>query len=90
MATSVKIDDTLKGRVQRLAQARQRSAHWIMREAIRQYVEREEARESFKEEALASWAAYRETGRHLTGPEIAAWLNSWGTDEEEAVPECHD
>ena len=28
-------------------------------------VEREEARESFKNEALASWAAYKETDRHL-------------------------
>ena len=69
MATSIKIDDELKGRIQHLAGLRQRSSHWIMREAITQYVEREEARESFKQEALASWAAYQETGRHLTGQE---------------------
>ena len=54
MATSIKIDDELKGRIQQLASQRQRSSHWIMREAITQYVEREEARESFKQEALAS------------------------------------
>ena len=47
MATSLKIDDTLKGRVQHLARQRRRSPHWIMLEAIQQYVEREEARESF-------------------------------------------
>jgi plasmid stabilization system protein ParE len=41
-----------------------------MREAIKQYVEREEARESFTAEALASWAAYQETGQHLTGQEV--------------------
>ena len=45
MATSVKIDDELKSRIHRLAETRQRTAHWIMREAIRDYVEREEARE---------------------------------------------
>ena len=50
MATSIKIDDELKGRVQHLANLRQRSLHWIMREAIAQYVEREEARESFKQD----------------------------------------
>ncbi len=60
-----------------------------MLEAIQQYVEREEARESFKQEALASWAAYKETGRHLTGQEVRTWLNSWGTDGERAVPERH-
>ena len=90
MATSLKIGDKLKLRVQKLARLRQRSAHWIMQEAIQQYVEREEARESFKKEALASWTAYQETGRHLTGPEVRAWLNSWGTEAEAELPECNE
>lgn len=90
MATSLKIDDTLKARVQQLASLRRRSSHWIMLEAIQQYVEREEARESFKQEALASWASYKETGRHLTGEEARAWLSSWGTDDERAAPDCHE
>jgi len=76
MATSIKIDDALKDRVQRLAGQRQRTPHWIMREAIVQYVAREEARESFKQEAMASWSEYQETGLHLTGPEVGAWLNT--------------
>ena len=90
MATSVKLDDALKKRIQRLADLRHRSAHWIMREAIRDYVEREEARESFKQESLASWTAYQETGQHLTGQEARDWLNTWGTDKETEVPECHE
>jgi len=90
VATSLKIGDKLKLRVQKLARLRQRSAHWIMQEAIQQYVEREEARESFKKEALASWTAYQETGRHLTGPEVRAWLNTWGTQAEAELPECHE
>jgi len=90
MATSIKIDDALKARVAHLATLRQRSAHWIMREAIAQYVEREEARESFKQEAMASWTAYQETGRHLTGQELRRWLNTWGTEAEAELPECHE
>lgn len=89
MATSLKIDDMLKSRVQQLAQHRRRSPHWIMLEAIQQYVEREEARESFKQEALAAWVSYKETGRHLSGQEVRTWLNTWGSDDERAVPECH-
>ncbi len=88
MATSLKINDALKNRVQHLAIQRRRSPHWIMLEAIQQYVEREEAHESFKQEALASWAAYQETGLHLTGQETRTWLNTWGTEDEKAVPEC--
>jgi predicted transcriptional regulator len=90
MATSVKLDDDLKSRIQRLADMRHRSAHWIMREAIRDYVEREEARESFKQEAVASWKAYQETGRHLTGQEVRDWLKTWGTDKEKQIPQCHE
>jgi predicted transcriptional regulator len=90
MATSIKIDDNLKNRVQHLAGLRQRSPHWLMREAIQQYVEREEAHESFKQEAVASWAAYQETGLHLTGQEARDWLANWGTDAEKPIPECHE
>ncbi len=89
MATSIKIDDELKSRVQHLAGLRQRSAHWIMREAIAQYVEREEAREGFKQEALASWAEFQETGRHLTGKEARVWLSKWGTEAETKFPKSH-
>jgi predicted transcriptional regulator len=90
VATSLKIDDELRNRVQSLAQLRQRSAHWIMHEAIEQYVKREEARESFKQEAMASWTAYQETGLHLTGQEMRAWLNTWGTEGETELPTCHE
>jgi predicted transcriptional regulator len=90
MAASIKIDDDLKGRIQRLADTRRRSAHWIMREAIEQYVEREEARGSLEAEALASWESYRETGLHLTGEEVRKWLETWGTDTETGAPDCHE
>jgi len=90
MATTVKLDDELKNRIQRLADLRHRSAHWIMCEAIRNYVDREEAMEDFKQEALASWTAYQETGRHLTGQEVRDWLDSWGTEKETKIPKCHE
>ena len=90
MATTVKLDDELKSRIQLLADLRQRSAHWIMCEAIRDYVDREEAMEDFKQEALASWTAYQETGRHLTGQEVRHWLNSWGTEKETKIPKCYE
>lgn len=61
-----------------------------MREAIRQYVEREEVRDRFRQEAMESWTAYRETGRHLTGGEVRDWLESWGSETETDRPECHD
>ncbi len=90
MATSIKLDPELKTRLQHLAEMQDRSAHWLMREAIRDYVEREEAKESFKQEALLSWESYQETGQHLTGQEVRDWLNTWGTNKETAPPSCHN
>jgi len=90
MATSVKLGDELKSRVRHLAGVRRRSAHWIMREAIHQYVDREEAKESFRQEALDSWREYQETGQHLTGKEVREWLSTWGTGSEEQPPACHE
>lgn len=90
VAISVKLDDAMKERVQHLAGLQRRSTHWIVREAIAEYVDREEARESFKQEALASWQAFQETGRHLTGQETRNWLATWGTDDEKEAPECHE
>ena len=88
-ATSIKLDDELKGRVQHLAGARRRSSHWIMREAIAQYVEREEKRETLNRNTLMAWEEFQATGLHATAEEIEKWLASWGTENELAVPVCH-
>lgn len=61
-----------------------------MLNAIRDYVQREEARENFKQEALASWTNYQETGRHVTGQEVRNWLSTWGMDKKMKLPECHE
>lgn len=86
---SVKLDDDLKGRVKHLADARRRTPHWIMREAIAEYVEREEKRESFKREALEAWEDYKHTGLHLTGEEVDEWLAKLEVGEDAEMPECH-
>jgi len=87
--TSLKLDDELKGRVQHLAEIRRRSSHWIMREAIAQYVEREEKREALRQETLDAWDEFQATGLHVTGDEVEKWLSTWGTDDELPAPECH-
>lgn len=60
-----------------------------MREAIAQYVDREEQRETFRHDAVRAWAAYQETGRHLTLEEADAWLARLEAGEDAKVPECH-
>ena len=88
--TSIKLDDDLKGCVQNLAAARRRTSHWIMREAIAQYVEREEKREVLRQDTLKAWEEFRATGLHATAEEVEKWLSCWGTETELPAPECHE
>ena len=87
--TSLKLDSEMKERVQRLASARRRSAHWVMREAVEQYVTREEKREQIRQDALAAWADYQTTGLHLTAEEADAWLAKLESGKHAVVPKCH-
>ena len=88
--TSLKLDAGMKTRLQRLATARRRSAHWLMRDAIAQYVEREEARARLHKDALAAWAEYQATGRHVTADEADAWLARLAAGEDSEPPSPHD
>lgn len=86
---SLKLEQGEYERLKVLAELKHRKPHFLMKEAIRQYLDREEARESFKREALASWREYKETEYHLTGDEVGAWLGTWGSKQEKAIPSCH-
>ena len=88
--TSLKIDSELKERIQRLAAARRRSPHWVMREAVEQYVGREEQREKLRQDALAAWNHYEATGLHATAEEADAWLAKLEAGKDAKAPECHD
>jgi predicted transcriptional regulator len=54
-----------------------------------QYVEREERREVFRQDALKAWEAYRTTGLHLTGAEADAWLDQLEQGKDVDPPPCH-
>lgn len=73
-------------RLTALATARKRTPHYLMREAVSEYLDREEARQSFREEAARAWRDYKETGLHATQEELDAWVDSLGTDKPKRRP----
>ena len=81
VSVTVKIDPEMRERMKRLAARRRRTQHCLMRDAIREYVEREEARDA--------WQEYRETGLHASAEEVLGWLDTWGAESETAAPACH-
>jgi predicted transcriptional regulator len=87
--TSLKLDPEIKERVQRLAEAKRRSSHWVMREAIEEYVTREEEREKLRQEILTAWEEYQATGLHVTGEEANAWMERLARGENVKPPKPH-
>ncbi|MDP2794493.1 MAG: ribbon-helix-helix protein, CopG family [Sulfurisoma sp.] len=86
---AVRLADPLKARMRALAEHRRRPMHWLMREAIEQYVTREEQRESFRQEALDAWNHYQTTGLHVTDAEADAWLAELEAGNDVEPPACH-
>ena len=88
-AVAVKIDPEMKARMKRLAVSRRRSTHWLMKEAISQYVEREEKHESFRQDGIRAWNEYQATGLHVTSEEADAWLAELEEGKSVEPPKCH-
>ena len=88
-ATTVKLGEELKSRVHALAEHQRRTAHWIMIEAISEYVEREEKRQAFHDSTQQAWDKYQASQLHLTQDEVESWLDTWGQDHEQGAPSCH-
>ena len=86
---SVKLDNDMRDRIRIIADAKKRTTHWVMRQAIEQYIEREERREMFRQETLKAWEEYQETGLYVTVEEVTDWLETWGELDEKAAPICH-
>jgi len=86
---SLKLPPTSRERLSNLATLKKRPAHALAREAVEAYIEAEEARNRQNREAVEAWEHYQETGLHVTGEEVFAWIESWGTENEKPAPVCH-
>src|SRR5947207_3653117 len=86
---SLKLSDDERERLAALATSRKRSSHYLMREAVREYLTREEARQSFRDEAEEAWRDYKETGLHTTQAEMESWAASLGARRPKRPPKCH-
>jgi len=89
VVTTVELDPEVKVRVDRLAEARQRPTDGLLRDAIAQYVDREERREQFRRDTLAAWEDYRQTGLHVTQEEMEAWFARLDAGDHAEPPRPH-
>ena len=84
---AVKLSLLESERLNKLGEKKKRSAHWLAKEAISQYLDREESTERFKQqETIDRWEEYLVTGKTVADDAVQAWLDSWGTVNEHETP----
>lgn len=83
--TSVRMPDELLEQLEQTAEKLRRSKGWIINDAVKEYLSREERKAQMLEETRQALADIK-AGRLVDGEEVMGWLESWGTDQEKAPP----
>jgi predicted transcriptional regulator len=86
---SIKLDPLDRERIAALAAIKKRTPHYLMKEAIVEYIRREEVRQNFIRAAEASFDHYQKTGRHITLDELSTWADEAQKTPGTPVPPCH-
>lgn len=84
----LRIDATARERLQKLAERHKRSSHALATEAIYEMINKKEREDAFNQSCIDSYNHFKETGLHAAHDEVAAWMDSWGTNHELPAPTC--
>lgn len=82
----IKLDEHTKERLKQLGAARARTPHWLMRDAIQQYLDREETYEQEKRDDRQRWERFQLTGHAVPHDTAAAWLAKLADGEDAPCP----
>jgi len=86
---SIKLEAEEKLLLAEIAEEKSRSVHYVLREAVREYIVKEKTRLDFLHEARAALEHREQTGLQVTQDEMLAWAESLDTIGELPVPSCH-
>ncbi len=79
--TSVRMPDEMMDKLDAAANKLRRSKGWVIKDAVQQYLEREEQKAIRYRETLEALEDVK-AGRLVDGEEVLNWMESWGTDDE--------
>lgn len=86
---AVKLPLETRDRLKAVAEQQDRSVHWLMREAVNQFLEREEQKVLLRAAAETSWKHYQETGLHVTLEEADSWMDAVIDGKDAGELKCH-
>ena len=86
---TVKLESSERERIKSIATFRNRTPHFIMKEAIQHYLKHAEAEQNFISAGESSWQDYESTELHITLGEAKEWAKKLKTDRDATLPACH-
>ena len=83
--TSVRMSDDLMKKLEQVAGKLRRSKGWVINDALREYLEKEEQKARRLEETHQALSDLEE-GRVVDGDQVMDWMESWGAKDEKDSP----
>ena len=86
---SIRLPADKRTRLSHLAKVQERTAHALAVRALNEYIEREEARIAYEEQAKKAYASTQVTGLHVTQEEMKHRTDGLNASNTSKAPECH-
>ncbi len=83
--TSIRLQEDLEPNLNKLAKKLHRSKNWVINQAIRDYIEKQQIESKRWEDTLLALESVK-NGKGVPEEEVDIWLQSWGTDSEKQPP----
>ncbi len=83
--TSIRLNSEVELPLENLAKKLDRSKNYLINQAIKEFVQRQSMDDARWEDTLQALNSIK-SGKAIGGNEVAAWLDSWGTNDELSPP----
>ena len=83
--TSIRLNSEVELPLENLAHKLDRSKNYIINQAIKEFLQRQSMDDARWEDTLEALNSIK-SGKTIDGNEVAAWLDSWGSNEELSPP----
>ena len=83
--TTVRLQPEVESGLETMADKLHRSKNWLVNQAIREFVARQEQEQSRWSETLTAMGSVAQ-GKVVSGQAVHAWLESWGSPNELSPP----
>lgn len=85
--TTVRLQPEVESGLESMADKLHRSKNWLVNQAIREFVARQEQEQARWNETLAAMGSVAR-GEVVSGEAVHAWLDSWGSSNELPPPKA--